>query len=140
MGMMGGKNWKLLLENTKRTKKNMFKCFKGIISEECAESLVQFIYKQLKGKHSYKIGSESESVCSIEPMLPPLKLKRESIMCSTKTIFQDKLSQVLYEDFDKPYSEGNVDLSIKSAVSELREKESQFIAQVNALIVRMRTG
>ena len=35
---------------------------------------------------------------SLEPNLPMTNLKRETIMCVTQTLFQAKLSEVLYED------------------------------------------
>lgn len=66
----------------------------------------------------------------LEPMLPPLKLKRESIICITRTLYQDKLSQVLYEDADKDLDESCIDPLVQAAVTELKEKETKLVSQV----------
>lgn len=51
------------------------------------------------------------------------------MFCATKTVFQDKLSMVLYEDEDAYPDPSEIDPSIADVMVKLKEKEEELISE-----------
>ena len=70
----------------------------------------------------------------IEPCIPIPKLKRETVICKTKTMFQNKLSEVLYEDGYNVFGNNMFCYdSVKEVIDGLKEHESSFVDEVNPI-------
>ena len=57
-------------------------------------------------------------------------LKRENIMCQTNTLFQEKLSDVLYEDSPNLTSGRSFSDKYKAIIDELKHMENELFQQV----------
>lgn len=51
VGNFSGSNWRPLLETSKKTKGKIIECLQEKLTEKEAESIVRFIYQQLKGSN-----------------------------------------------------------------------------------------
>lgn len=69
------------------------------------------------------------------PNVPIPKLKRETIICTTQTLFQTKLSEVLYEDTGMLSNGLSLSLSdpYKMIIDSLKDHEKRFIDEVSIL-------
>jgi len=74
-------SWKLLLEEGEICRKSFVSTLTQLAPIEDAQNFVEYFYETLK-----------------QPNLPMANLKRETLTCTTQTLFQAKLSEVLYED------------------------------------------
>lgn len=74
-------SWKSLLEEGEICRKNFVLALGQVAPNEDAQNFVEYFYETLK-----------------QPNLPMANLKRETLTCTTQTLFQAKLSEVLYED------------------------------------------
>ena len=59
-----------------------------------------------------------------------INLKRETISQNTRSVFQNKLSEVLYEDTVPPTKKFNLVDENKALIDKLQEKESQLLNEV----------
>lgn len=66
----------------------------------------------------------------LEPCLPMINLKRETITCATQTLFQSKLSEVLYEDSNINSKKTNYLNTSSWLIDELKRHEKKFFQEV----------
>jgi len=59
-----------------------------------------------------------------------INLKRETISQNTRSVFQNKLSEVLYEDTVPQTKKFNLVDENKALIDKLQEKESQLLNEV----------
>ena len=72
----------------------------------------------------------------IEPNLPLLKLKRETVNCNTQTLFQTKLSEVLYEDSEvTPNKKSFYDFN-SQFLNQLEDIEKKLFSEVRREVFR----
>jgi len=76
-------SWRQILEEGEMCRRSMNVVLAQLAGKEDAESFMEYFDETLK-----------------QPNLPLTKLKRETVNCNTETLFQTKLSEVLYEDND----------------------------------------
>jgi hypothetical protein len=74
-------SWRQILEEGEMCRRSLNVVLAQLAGKEEAESFMEYLFETLK-----------------QPNLPLLKLKRETVNCNTQTLFQTKLSEVLYED------------------------------------------
>lgn len=63
-------------------------------------------------------------------MLPIANLKRETIICTTHSLFQNKLSEVLYEDSGMVSKGLSFADETKSVIDALNEQEKRIFQEV----------
>lgn len=69
-------------------------------------------------------------ITPIEPLLPLANLKRETILCSAQTIFQNKLSEVLYEDSGMVVKKLAFPSLSEDLINELKNLEDKILKEV----------
>jgi len=108
------KVWRKYLEEGQKIKITMRTLLRQYTTEEKAEEFVKYFYETFQ-----------------KPCIPIPKLKRENVICNTKSMFQNKLSEVLYEDQDCRFGNGlfGVD-SVKQTIDSLKENESTFVEEI----------
>lgn len=74
-------SYKKLVIDGFHCRKNFAEALSSLGSQQDVDEFLIYFYETLK-----------------QPLLPLANLKRETILCSAQTIFQNKLSEVLYED------------------------------------------
>jgi hypothetical protein len=72
----------------------------------------------------------SKNIKRIEPILPCLNLKKETIRCNTQSLFQNKLSEVLYEDTTSLGIAFKMFDESKEVIDIFKDYEKQFIEEV----------
>jgi len=107
--------WKKLLEEGIKLKIVFSTILKQIVPAEDAEVFNNYFYETLK-----------------RPNVPIPKLKRETIICTTQTLFQTKLSEVLYEDTGMLSNGLSLSLSdpYKMIIDSLKDHEKRFIDEL----------
>jgi len=74
-------SWRQILEEGEMCRRSLNVVLAQLAGKEEAESFMEYLFETLK-----------------QPNLPLLKLKRETVSCNAQTLFQTKLSEVLYEE------------------------------------------
>ena len=92
------KNWKKLFKQGKNSRNALINCMNRFTSFDNAKYFANYIDETLKRQNNLIISKIALNNDSLEPGIPLPRLKRETIICNTKTIFQNKLSEVLFED------------------------------------------
>jgi len=100
------KQWRSLLREGVQLEKQFFSLIKQISTKEETEAFMRDFFQTLK-----------------EPNLPLASLKRETFVKSTQTAFQNKLSEVLYEDCLFQAKKLNFIESSKAVIDKLGESE-----------------
>lgn len=72
----------------------------------------------------------------IEPVLPIANLKRETIICTTHTLFQNKLSEVLYEDSGMVSKSLKFFDDIKSVIDVLQDHNKKIFQEVPSFLTK----
>jgi hypothetical protein len=109
------KNWRKCLEEGLRIKQTLRNLLNMYISEDDTTTFLNYFYETFQ-----------------RPCIPIPKLKRENVICSTKSMFQNKLSEVLYEDEENRYGKNIFCYdTIKQIIDQLKKHESTFEDQLN---------
>jgi hypothetical protein len=104
--------WRRHFEEGERKKRQFSGLLCQIAPKEQAISFVDYFFRTLK-----------------EPNLPMTKLKRETMVQSTRTLFQNHLSEVLYEDFYSSSKNFNFFDDNKTLIDELLQHEEKIFQE-----------
>jgi len=104
---------KLMIEGS-NCKKTFAEALASFGSQEKVETFLVYYYETLK-----------------QPLLPLANLKRETILCSAQTIFQNKLSEVLYEDSGMVVMKSNFPSESEDFINELYNFEEKILKEAS---------
>lgn len=113
MNSLPNKIWRQHFEQGEKQKSQFSSVLSQIGPKEQTDSFVIYFFQTLK-----------------EPSLPLTKLKRETIIRSTQTMFQNKLSEVLYEDSLSSQKNFNFCDENKSLIDGLQKFEDRLFQEV----------
>ncbi len=99
-----------------------------IAPKEQCEEFIRFIFQTLKGKNS-KTLTIFLTIC-LEPNLPLINLKRETWVQDTRSLFQNKLSEVLYEETVASKRKFNFLDENKALIDTLQEMQDKLSQEV----------
>ena len=117
--------WKRLLEEGIRHRKSLRAVLKQITLKDKAEAFIANFDDILKRNYSI-----ITALIVIEPPLPMSTLKRENVMCTASTPFQEKLSDVLYEEPSGSGIGRSFGDQYKAIIDDLKYMENELIQQV----------
>jgi hypothetical protein len=106
------KPWRRHLEEGEKQKKQFLQLLCENTSKEKAICFVDYFYQAMK-----------------EPTLPMIKLRRETMVQSTRTSFQNHLSEVLYEDLYSSSKNFNFFDDNKVLIDELLQHEEKIFQE-----------
>jgi hypothetical protein len=106
-------DWRYILQCGLANQANFLNVLNRFTKEEEAKQLHQYFYDTLR-----------------LPGIPLPKLKRETIICNTQTLFQNKLSEVLFEDGMHMGNGFTFEDFNKKIMEQLLEREEEIIAQM----------
>lgn len=106
-------SWKKLLEEGIKHRNNFGDALSHIVPKDRVDNFLAYFEEILK-----------------QPPLPIASLKRETIICTTRTLFQTKLSEVLYEDSPSISQSKIFGDEYKATIDELKGKEQELLQQM----------
>lgn len=125
MNSVPNKTWRQHFEQGEKQKSQFSSVLSQIGPKEQTDSFVMYFFQTLKGNSISNL-----SLTKIEPSLPLTKLKRETIIRSTQTMFQNKLSEVLYEDSLSSQKNFNFCDENKDLIDGLQKFEDRLFQEV----------
>lgn len=125
MNSLPNKIWRQHFEQGEKQKSQFSSVLSQIGPKEQTDSFVSYFFQTLKGNLIFSL-----SLTKIEPSLPLTTLKRETIIRSTHTMFQNKLSEVLYEDSLSSQKNFNFCDENKGLIDGLQKLEDRLFQEV----------
>jgi hypothetical protein len=108
-------SWKLLIEEGEICRKSFVSSLCQLAPVEDAQNFVEYFYETLK-----------------QPTLPVANLKRETLTCTTQTIFQAKLAEVLYEETGMISKNRTFFNPNRSLIDGLQQIEKKLFEEMNS--------